>query len=199
MYINWAKNELNLKVVYYGPAMSGKTTNLLHLHAQVDPGHRSELVSLKTSEDRTIYFDFLQVNLGKISGLFPRLQFYTVPGQAHYEISRRLVLRGADGVVFVADSQEQRLWDNLRSWKEMNGYLAQHGLAQAGIPILLQWNKCDLRNSASSAAFRRAIAYDAGSPYFRSIAIRGVGILDTLQAILKAVIHRVQREVIHAA
>src|SRR5512135_1756022 len=104
MFINWQLRELNLKMVYYGPALSGKTTNLEQIHARVDPKRRSELVSLKTHEDRTLYFDFLQLELGKISGFTPKIHLYTVPGQTYYEASRKLVLRGADGVVFVVDS-----------------------------------------------------------------------------------------------
>lgn len=116
MFINWQLRQINLKIVYYGPALSGKTTNLEQIHTRIDPTRRSDLVSLKTYEDRTLYFDFLQLELGKINGLTPKIQLYTVPGQAFYEASRRLVLRGADGVVFVADSGSNRINDNVDSW-----------------------------------------------------------------------------------
>src|SRR5512135_2889742 len=115
MFINWSSREFNLKVVYYGPAMSGKTTNLEQIYKRMDPRRRSDLVSLKTSEDRTLFFDFLQLELGKIAGLTPKIQLYTVPGQVYYEASRRIVLRGVDGLVFVADSAINRLNENLES------------------------------------------------------------------------------------
>ena len=118
MQINWQLRELNLKIVYYGPAMSGKTTNLEQIHARVDPAHRSDLVSLKTHEDRTLYFDFLQLELGKINNLTPKIHLYTVPGQSYYEASRRLVLRGADGVVFVANSAPECANANMVAWQE---------------------------------------------------------------------------------
>lgn len=116
MFINWQQRELNLKIVYYGPALSGKTTSLEQIHARITPARRSQLVSLKTHEDRTLFFDFLQLELGKIEGLTPKIHLYTVPGQTYYEASRKLVLRGADGVVFVVDSSENRLADSLISW-----------------------------------------------------------------------------------
>ena len=109
MFINWQRRELNLKIVYYGPALSGKTTNLEQIHARTNPERRGELISLKTNEDRTLYFDFLQLELGKIGSLTPKIHLYTVPGQTYYEATRKVVLRGADGIVFVADSSAQRL------------------------------------------------------------------------------------------
>jgi signal recognition particle receptor subunit beta len=144
MYINWQSRELNLKIVYYGPAMSGKTTNLVMIHSSVDPQRRGDLVSLKTHEDRTLFFDFLQLELGLIGGLTPKIQLYTVPGQAYYEASRRLVLRGADGVVFVADSAEDRLGSNQQSWRKMVEHLSSHGMAFHDVPLVLQCNKQDL-------------------------------------------------------
>ena len=119
MFINWQLRQINIKIVYYGPALSGKTTNLEQIHMKIDPSRRGDLVSLKTYEDRTLYFDFLQLELGKINGLTPKIQLYTVPGQAFYEASRRLVLRGADGVVFVADSQEERIDANIESLENL--------------------------------------------------------------------------------
>src|SRR5512141_1581578 len=123
MFINWSRRELNLKIVYYGPALSGKTTNLEQIYKRMDPKRRSEMVSLKTSEDRTLFFDFLQLELGKVAGLTPKIQLYTVPGQVYYEATRKLVLNGVDGVVFVADSQPGRLKDNLESWRGLHEHL----------------------------------------------------------------------------
>ncbi|MFQ5611070.1 MAG: ATP/GTP-binding protein [Anaerolineae bacterium] len=192
MFINWQLRELNLKVVYYGPALSGKTTNLEQIHAKVDPRRRGELISLKTAEDRTLYFDFLQLELGKISGLTPKIHLYTVPGQAYYEASRKLVLRGADGVVFVADSAANRTTDNLESWENMKAHLVSLNLP-ADIPLVVQLNKRDLPN-AMPAPLLRNILHVNGQPTFESVAVRGQGVFDTLKAIISGVVKNVQRE-----
>ncbi len=192
MFINWQLRELNLKVVYYGPALSGKTTNLEQIHAKVDPRRRGELVSLKTAEDRTLYFDFLQLELGKISGLTPKIHLYTVPGQSYYEASSKLVLRGADGVVFVADSGANRTTDNLESWENMKAHLTSLNLP-ADIPLVVQFNKRDLPN-AMPAPLLRNILHVNGQPTFESVAVRGQGVFDTLKAIINGVVKNVQRE-----
>lgn len=192
MFINWQLKELNLKVVYYGPALSGKTTNLEQIHAKVDPRRRGELVSLKTTEDRTLYFDFLQLELGKISGLTPKIHLYTVPGQSYYEASRKLVLRGADGVVFVADSAANRTTDNLESWENMRAHLDSLNLP-ADIPLVVQLNKRDLPN-AMPVPLLRNILHVNGQPTFESVAVRGQGVFDTLKAIINGVVAQVQRQ-----
>ncbi len=192
MFINWQLRELNLKVVYYGPALSGKTTNLEQIHARINPQRRGELISLKTAEDRTLYFDFLQLELGKISGLTPKIHLYTVPGQSYYEASRKLVLRGADGVVFVADSAANRTADNLESWKNMKAHLASLNLS-SDIPLVVQLNKRDLPN-AMPAPLLRNILHINGLPTFESVAVRGQGVFDTLKAIINGVVKNVQRE-----
>ncbi len=194
MYINWARRELHLKIVYYGPAMSGKTTNLCQIYDHVDPSRRSDLISLKTAEDRTMYFDFMQLDLGRLAGLTPRLQFYTVPGQARYEISRKLVLRAADGVVFVGDSQVERLQDNFDSWVNMRQHLASHDLLRPEFPIVLQWNKRDLASSISPNLFARVVNLNGRTPILESIAIDSKGVLETLQTIIRAVVQQVQTE-----
>src|SRR5712692_9003866 len=144
MFINWKSRELNLKIVYYGPALCGKTTNLEYIHAKVDPKLRGELVSLKTREDRTIFFDFLQIELGEIKGLKPKFNLYTVPGQVYYIASRKLVLQGADGVVFVADSQAERLNENLDTLQNLYSNLRELGNDPERVPIVFQFNKRDL-------------------------------------------------------
>ena len=192
MFINWQLRELNLKVVYYGPALSGKTTNLEQIHAKIDPRRRGELISLKTTEDRTLYFDFLQLELGKISGLTPKIHLYTVPGQAYYEASRKLVLRGADGVVFVADSGANRTTANLESWENMKAHLASLNLPP-NIPIVVQLNKRDLRN-AMPAPLMCNILQVNGYPIFESVAVHSQGVFDTLKAIINGVVKNVQRE-----
>jgi signal recognition particle receptor subunit beta len=194
MFINWQLRELNLKVVYYGPALSGKTTNLEQIHARVDPRRRGELISLKTHEDRTLYFDFLQLELGKISGLTPKIHLYTVPGQTYYEASRKLVLRGADGVVFVTDSARNRLNDNLESWENMKAHLASFEMSLASLPLVVQFNKQDLPNAMPEAALRSLLRVN-GQPCFESVAIQGQGVFETLKAIVNGVVKNVQREV----
>jgi signal recognition particle receptor subunit beta len=193
MFINWQLRQINLKVVYYGPALSGKTTNLEQIHARIDPTRRSDLVSLKTYEDRTLYFDFLQLELGKINGLTPKIQLYTVPGQAFYEASRRLVLRGADGVVFVADSGSNRINDNLDSWQNMKKHLISLDLDSDHLPIIVQLNKQDLPN-ALPAAFLQNILNCQKYKCILSVANIGQGVFDTLKAIISGVVVNIQSE-----
>lgn len=194
MYINWQSRELNLKIVYYGPALSGKTTNLVMIHANVDPQRRGDLVSLKTREDRTLFFDFLQLELGLIGGLTPKIQLYTVPGQAYYEASRRLVLRGADGVVFVADSAEERIRSNLQSWAKMVEHFSSLGMPFNDVPIIIQCNKQDLPNALSPEVLTRVMNI-SGYPTLAAIAIENIGVADTLKRILRDVVNCVQKKV----
>ena len=192
MFINWQLRELNLKIVYYGPALSGKTTNLEQIHARVHSRRRSELLSLKTEGDRTLYFDFLQLELGKIAGLTPKIHLYTVPGQAYYEASRKIVLRGADGVVFVADSAPERIRDNLRAWSNMHLHFESLGLP-ADIPLVVQFNKRDLPRVVPAVVIGKALKIN-GQPTFEAVALRGHGVLDTLKSITGLVIRNVQRQ-----
>lgn len=195
MFINWQQRELNLKIVYYGPALSGKTTNLEQIYERVDPKRRGELVSLKTHEDRTLYFDFLQLELGKISGLTPKIHLYTVPGQTYYESSRKLVLRGADGVVFVADSAVDRLRYNLESWQDMKNHLAELNMSLSDLPLVVQFNKRDLPNAMLTSSLQNLL-YINGSPTFEAVALQGQGVFDTLKAIINKVVSKVQREMV---
>lgn len=194
MNINWQLRELNLKVVYYGPALSGKTTNLEQIHARIAPQHRSELISLKTHEDRTLFFDFLQIELNKISGLQPKIHLYTVPGQTYYESSRKLVLRGADGVVFVADSAPDRLRANLRSWKDLKKHLEAYNLSLSNIPLVIQCNKQDLNGALSPQFLKQELSMN-GYPFVSAAACKGEGVFDTLKTITMAVISSVQQQV----
>jgi hypothetical protein len=191
MFINWKLREVNLKIVYYGPALGGKTTNIQQIHKRVNPEKRSELISVKTHEDRTLYFDFLQLELGKIGGLTPKIHLYTVPGQVYYESSRKLVLRGADGVVFVVDSQASRLKDNIESWENMEEHLEQ--LKLDGIPIVVQFNKRDLPDSAPVKALVGGMGLN-GYKTFESIAIEGEGVFDTLKAIIGGVTATIKKQ-----
>jgi signal recognition particle receptor subunit beta len=193
MFINWKMREINLKIVYYGPALSGKTTNLEYIHSKLKPELRGELVSLKTREDRTIFFDFLQLEVGEIKGLKPKFNLYTVPGQVIYAASRKLVLQGADGVVFVADSQWDRLQDNVESMRNLENNLRQLGCNPAHLPLTIQYNKRDLPNRAPIAVLKARLGHN-GVTHIESVAIRGIGVFDTLKMIINAVVTKVQRE-----
>jgi signal recognition particle receptor subunit beta len=193
MLINWKSRELNLKIVYYGPAFSGKTTNLIHVHSTVPQQRRSNLVSLKTQEDRTLYFDFLQLELGKINGLTPKIHLYTIPGQARYESSRRLVLRGADGVVFVADSAPDRGEANLESWTNMQEHLTSFGIYPVRFPTIVQYNKRDDPQALPTQEIASLLGVN-GFPSFESVATRGDGVLDTLKASINSVMRHIQQE-----
>ena len=195
MYINWQLRELNLKIVYYGPALSGKTTNLEQIYNRVPADRRSELVSLKTHEDRTLFFDFLQLELGKINGLTPKLHLYTVPGQTYYEASRKLVLRRADGVVFVADSDPARVRDNLESWRNMQAHLKEFGASLDSIALVIQFNKQDLPGALAPTVYAPLMGLHH-YPVIKAIAIQRIGVFETLKAITQRVIANVQR---HAA
>ena len=192
MVINWPRRELNLKIVYHGPSMSGKTTNLVRMHESIGSEHRGELISLATEDERTIYFDFLRVDLARIGGLSPRIHLYTVPGQPMYEASRRYVLRGADGIVFVADSAPDRLSVNVEAWRNMEAHLAVHSLTFPGLPLVVQFNKQDLPNALPAISLRYLLRLN-GFPCFEAVALHGQGVFETLKAIVGAVMRRVQQ------
>lgn len=190
MFINQKLGEIHLKIVYYGPSLSGKTTNLQYIHKHINPNMRGELVSLKTREDRTIYFDFMQLELSKIQGLIPKFSLYTVPGQVYYAASRKLVLNGADGVVFVADSQRNRLEDNRENLSSLLGYLRQMGCDTKNFPLVLQFNKQDLVD-IYRPDFLLSSLNGNGYPHFGSIATEGQGVFETLKAIINTVIRNI--------
>jgi signal recognition particle receptor subunit beta len=192
MLLNWRSRELQLKVVYYGPALSGKTTNLKQIYSRIDPAHRSEMVSLQTKDDRTLYFDFLQLELGKICGLKPLVQLYTVPGQSYYEVTRRLVLRGVDGIVFIADSEPSKVNENYQTWQEMFVFLKDMDLPADEIGIVVQYNKRDIPNAVAIPEMKRLLG-DSKYPSFEAIAVQGVGVYETFRAILNLTVQRVQK------
>ncbi len=191
MFINWRLRELNLKIVYYGAGRSGKTTNLIRVHERINPAMRGELTSLKTNEDRTIFFDYMQMELGKVGGLKPKIHLYTVPGQVYYAATRKLVLRGADGVVFVVDSQAGRLEDNIAAWQDMNHYLHELGLDD--IPVVVQLNKRDLPDAMPVDTLIEAIGLE-DYQVFEAIAIDGKGVLSTLKAVISRVTARIHEQ-----
>jgi hypothetical protein len=194
MHINWQLREIDVKIVYYGPPLSGKTTNLEQIHARMASRSQSELISLKTQEDRTLFFDFLPLNIGEVGGLKPRFNLYTVPGQSLYRTTRRLILEDVDGIVFVADSQRSRMADNERSFKEMKRHLQSLGYRWFDIPLVLQYNKQDLPDRVSERMMARYLNPDKTLPQFTSIAIEGVGVIETLKQIVNLVLVEAQQQ-----
>ncbi len=192
MFINWKSKDVSLKIVYYGPSLSGKTTNLEFIHAQMAPEMRGELISLKTREDRTIYFDFLQIELGQIKGLKPKFNLYTVPGQVYYLASRKLVLQGADGVVFVADSNPQRLAENIEAWNNLNSNLLELGQNPESFPAIIQYNKRDLPDAVPLDTLRAHLGCN-GRTQIEAIASQGIGVFETLRPAIRLVMNMVQQ------
>jgi signal recognition particle receptor subunit beta len=185
--INYASREINCKIVYYGPGLCGKTTNLEYVYEKVAPNTRGKLISLATETERTLFFDFLPVDLGSIRGFKTRFHLYTVPGQVYYNASRKLILKGVDGVVFVGDSQVERLDANIESMHNLYENLAEYGLDLREIPFVIQYNKRDLPNISSLDELQRELNPNA-VPHFEAVAVRGIGVFDTLKAVSKLVI-----------
>lgn len=192
MFVNWALGEINLKIVYYGAALSGKTTNLQFIYARTPSNLRGRLISLKTQQDRTLLFDFLQLEIGKVANLKPKFKLYTVPGQVYYAASRRLILQGADGVVFVVDSQAGRMAENEESWYTMEQHLIELGYDLNTFPIVVQFNKRDLPHALPVQELRRRLPVE-GRPCFEAAAIKGYGVFDTLKASMNSVVAAVRR------
>lgn len=189
--VNYATREITCKIVYYGPGRSGKTSNLHYIYGQVPEARKGAMVSLATQTDRTLFFDFLPLDLGTISGFTTRFQLYTVPGQSYYQATRRLVLQGADGVVFVADSQTRQLEENIDSLRDLHANLATHGVAARAVPLVMQFNKQDLPAHLihTPAALDEALNFRDG-PSFPADALRGGGVFETLRAISELVLRR---------
>jgi signal recognition particle receptor subunit beta len=185
--INYASREINCKIVYYGPGLCGKTTNLEYIFEKVAPNTRGKLISLATETERTLFFDFLPVDLGSIRGFKTRFHLYTVPGQVYYNASRKLILKGVDGVVFVADSQVERLDANIESMHNLYDNLSEYGLDLREIPFVIQYNKRDLPNISSLDELQRELN-PTGVPTFEAVGVRGIGVFDTLKAVSKLVI-----------
>ncbi len=185
--INYASREINCKIVYYGPGLGGKTTNLEYIYAKVAPNTRGKLISLATETERTLFFDFLPVDLGTIRGFKTRFHLYTVPGQVYYNASRKLILKGVDGVVFVADSQVERLDANIEAMHNLYENLAEYGYDLRQIPFVVQYNKRDLPNVSPVGELNQHLNPDH-VPAYEAVATKGVGVFDTLKAIAKLVI-----------
>lgn len=187
--INYSSREVCCKIVYYGPGLSGKTTNLQYVHEKVPSNTRGKLISLATESDRTLYFDFLPINIGSINGFAAKFQLYTVPGQVYYNATRKLVLRGVDGVVFVADSQRDKLDENIESLSNLEENLIEYGYAAAELPLVIQYNKRDLPGAMSIQELEKELN-TFGRPYTEASASLGNGVFDTLKLIIKLVLEK---------
>lgn len=192
--INQASHEISCKLVFYGPGLGGKTTNLRYIYEKVSPGAKGQLISLATELDRTLFFDFMPLDLGSIHGYKTKFHLYTVPGQVFYNASRKLVLRGVDGIVFVADSQTERFGDTLESFKNLGENLAEMKLTLESLPLVLQYNKRDLPNTVTLDELNTKLN-PHGFPYFEAVANQGIGVLDTLKALSKMVLGNVGKRI----
>ncbi|TDI47485.1 MAG: gliding-motility protein MglA [Acidobacteria bacterium] len=186
-FINYASREINCKIVYYGPGLGGKTTNIQWIHEKTRADAKGKLISLATETERTLFFDFLPIELGTIRGFRMRFHLYTVPGQVFYDASRKLILKGVDGVVFVADSQEARMDANVESVSNLQGNLKDQGYDLAKIPYALQLNKRDLPSAVALAELETALRIK-DEPVFEAVATNGTGVFETLKSIIKLVL-----------
>jgi len=191
-FINYMAREINCKIVYYGPGLCGKTTNLQYIYERTNPDAKGKMISLATETERTLFFDFLPLSLGEIRGFKTRFHLYTVPGQVFYDASRKLILKGVDGVIFVADSQMERLEANQESVENLRTNLAEQGYSLEKIPYVIQYNKRDLPNVVSVEELRRLIN-PMNVPDFEANARAGNGVFDTLKAVSKAVLNELKR------
>ncbi|HEX5165992.1 MAG TPA: ADP-ribosylation factor-like protein [Thermomicrobiales bacterium] len=187
--INVAAREIHGKIVYYGPGLCGKTTNLQFIHGKIPQNGRSDLLSIATETERTLFFDFLPLDLGKVHGFTIRFHLYTVPGQILYERTRVAVLNGADGVVFVADGQRDRLADNLQSLRELAHNLTNQGKRLLEFPLVMQYNKMDLPTALPTPVLDRYLN-TIKVPRFEAVAVKGTGVFETLRAISKLVVNK---------
>lgn len=192
-FFNYVTKEITLKVVYYGPGLSGKTTNLQHLYSVLDPSSRGKFISLATEADRTLFFDFLPVDLGKIKDFTLRFQLYTVPGQIRYNATRKLVLKGADAVVFVADSQREMREQNIESFDNMRQNLVANGLNPDDIPVVMQYNKRDLPSVLSVEELNSDLN-KRDYQYLEASAVNGTGVQETFKTVTKTLLKDISRK-----
>jgi signal recognition particle receptor subunit beta len=186
-FINYSSREINCKIVYYGPGLCGKTTNLQHIYSKTNPDLKGKMISLATETERTLFFDFLPLALGEIRGFKTRFHLYTVPGQVFYDASRKLILKGVDGVVFVADSQIERMEANLESLDNLHINLREQGYDLDKVAYVVQYNKRDLPNAAPLDELTASLN-PTGAPQFEACANSGVGVFETLKAVAKGVL-----------
>jgi mutual gliding-motility protein MglA len=191
-FINYMAREINCKIVYYGPGLCGKTTNLQYIYERTNPEAKGKMISLATETERTLFFDFLPLSLGEIRGFKTRFHLYTVPGQVFYDASRKLILKGVDGVIFVADSQIERLEANQESIENLRTNLAEQGYSLEKIPYVIQYNKRDLPNVVPTEELR-SLLNPMTVPDYEANARVGVGVFDTLKAVSKLVLTELKR------
>lgn len=191
-FINYASREINCKIVYYGPGLCGKTTNLQYIYDSTAPQAKGKLISLATETDRTLFFDFMPLELGTVRGFKTRFHLYTVPGQVYYDASRKLILKGVDGVVFVADSQEERMDANIESLYNLEENMQSQGYDLSQVPYVLQFNKRDLPNVCSIEEMTAELQRK-GEPTYEAVASKGIGVFDTLKAIAKQVLTELRK------
>src|SRR5499425_1609519 len=192
-FINYSSREINCKIVYYGPGLCGKTTNLQYIYNKTNPDAKGKMISLATETERTLFFDFLPLSLGEIRGFKTRFHLYTVPGQVFYDASRKLILKGVDGVVYVADSQEARLEANVESIRNLDKNLKEQGYDIATIPYVLQFNKRDLPTAMPTDDMYRKLNIK-GEPTFEATATVGTGVFDTLKAVARQVLMELKKK-----
>ncbi len=190
-FINYAAREINVKIVFYGPGLCGKTTNLQYIFEKSAPQQKGKLISLATETDRTLFFDFLPLDLGAVRGFKTRFHLYTVPGQVFYDASRKLILKGVDGVVFVADSQEARMDANEESLRNLEDNLMENGFDLKNVPFVLQFNKRDLPSAVLVDDMYRLLNFK-GEPTFEAVATKGIGVFETLKAVAKQVLYELR-------
>ncbi|GLH69526.1 cell polarity determinant GTPase MglA [Geothrix rubra] len=191
-FINYASREINCKIVYYGPGLCGKTTNIQWIYEQANPEKKGKLVSLATETDRTLFFDFLPLDMGTVKGFKVRFHLYTVPGQVFYDASRKLILRGCDGIIFVADSQRARMEANIESIANLATNLKENGFDIRSIPYVLQLNKRDMPSAAPVAEMERLLRF-RGEPMIEAVASQGTGVIETLKAAARQILMELQR------
>jgi signal recognition particle receptor subunit beta len=192
-FINYSAREINCKLVYYGPGLCGKTTNLKYIYEKTAADAKGKMISLATETERTLFFDFLPLALGEIRGFKTRFHLYTVPGQVFYDASRKLILKGVDGVVFVADSQEERFEANVESLENLKANLREQGYDYDKIPIVIQYNKRDLPNAVPVESLREALNPTGKLPDFEAAAQGGKGVFETLKALARLVLQELKK------
>jgi signal recognition particle receptor subunit beta len=191
-FINYSSREINCKIVYYGPGLCGKTTNLQYIYNKTNPEAKGKMISLATETERTLFFDFLPLSLGEIRGFKTRFHLYTVPGQVFYDASRKLILKGVDGVVYVGDSQMERMEANIESLENLRSNLQEQGYDLDKLPYVVQYNKRDLPNAIPMAELEEALN-PTKVPNFEAVAPKGIGVFDTLKAVAKLVLTELRK------